>query len=108
MFDTAAVAAIVSYITSLFRQIVSGMGYEATRAMTLLFMVIAAPIVALAAWTLDIGAIDGWRAALVLGLTSVPVAIGLYEAGKTLTEKVLPARHRNREETTFILPERHE
>ena len=85
--DTAAVAMVVMYLTSLARQIADSAGFAMTRAATLLFLIIAAPLVALGGYYLDAVPVDGWRAAVLLGTTAVPVAVGMYEGAKTVTSK---------------------
>jgi ABC-type transport system involved in cytochrome c biogenesis permease component len=87
--DTAGVAAVLWYVTGLFRQIIESLGYEATRAAILLFLVVGGPLLALIGYALGaVPVVDGWREALLLGVMAVPQAIGLYEIGKTLAEKM--------------------
>lgn len=83
--DTAAIAAAVMFITGLARRIIDGFGYTVTGSAVLLFLVLCAPAVALAGYSLGVVDVAGWRAAAVLGLTAIPVAMGLYESTRRQT-----------------------
>jgi hypothetical protein len=86
ILDTAAIAFVAMYVTGLFRKISSAIIQGgATREMTLLFLLVVTPLIALAGMGLNLlpMGVDTIREALVLGFAAVPVSIGMYEGTKT-------------------------